>query len=362
MQRLPDGAVVPVFGVGDDGGQRHAGRPRAAHQRQGEAPFLLKRDGRGNPRRRARASDRVVHASGRYSKAPMGHARCPVQSAAVTATWQFATLPSAPQYCRATPTECGPDFGKLVSSRIRIPVRSGMTAPQTPPHDLGIPRRMRDEVLERLVRRRLADPLEHRRHRLARAVAQQPVDILAQRHVLRAMAEAVQGLFRPSRAARVVAPVCRGLLSDRARKSMSAMLERVTEPSSYQAFQHFITHAPWDADGACGGGCGRVTPERTGILILDETSFPKTGPPFGRRRAPVLRRAGQSGELPSRGDRRAVDGAAGVGLGRLAVCARGVDARSGATRRRGIPASVRLSREVALGPHAAAPHAGRRLT
>src|SRR3982751_6679505 len=39
-----------------------------------------------------------------------------------------------------------------------------------------------------------------------------------------------------------------GVLGDGGRKSMSAMLERVTEPTSYQAFQHFITHAPWDAD------------------------------------------------------------------------------------------------------------------
>ena len=39
-----------------------------------------------------------------------------------------------------------------------------------------------------------------------------------------------------------------GLLSDSPRKSMSAMLARVSEPGSYQAFQHFITDAPWDAD------------------------------------------------------------------------------------------------------------------
>lgn len=39
-----------------------------------------------------------------------------------------------------------------------------------------------------------------------------------------------------------------GLLSDSARKSMEAMLARVTDPGSYQAFQHFITDAPWSAD------------------------------------------------------------------------------------------------------------------
>jgi hypothetical protein len=37
-----------------------------------------------------------------------------------------------------------------------------------------------------------------------------------------------------------------GLLGDSQRKSMQAMLERVTDPGHYQTFQHFITHATWD--------------------------------------------------------------------------------------------------------------------
>ena len=68
-----------------------------------------------------------------------------------------------------------------------------------------------------------------------------------------------------------------GLLGDSARKSMSAMLARVSDPTSYQAFQHFITHAPWDAT-VLWRRLRAVTPERSGILILDETSFPKSGP------------------------------------------------------------------------------------
>jgi SRSO17 transposase len=67
-----------------------------------------------------------------------------------------------------------------------------------------------------------------------------------------------------------------GLLGDSARKSMSAMLERISEPTSYQAFQHFITHAPWEAE-TIWRRLRRVVPARTGILILDETSFPKSG-------------------------------------------------------------------------------------
>jgi SRSO17 transposase len=68
-----------------------------------------------------------------------------------------------------------------------------------------------------------------------------------------------------------------GVFSDSERKSMQAMLARVTEPVAYQAFQHFITHAPWDADRVW-RRLRAVIPERQGVFILDGTSFPKQGP------------------------------------------------------------------------------------
>ena len=68
-----------------------------------------------------------------------------------------------------------------------------------------------------------------------------------------------------------------GVFSDSERKSMQAMLARMTEPVAYQAFQHFITHAPWDADRVW-RRLRAVVPERRGALILDSTSFPKQGP------------------------------------------------------------------------------------
>jgi SRSO17 transposase len=67
-----------------------------------------------------------------------------------------------------------------------------------------------------------------------------------------------------------------GVFSDSERKSMQAMLARVTQPVSYQAFQHFITHAPWDAD-RIWRRLLEVLPERRGVLIIDSTSFPKQG-------------------------------------------------------------------------------------
>ena len=68
-----------------------------------------------------------------------------------------------------------------------------------------------------------------------------------------------------------------GVFSDSERQSMQAMLARVTEPIAYQAFQHFITHAPWDA-AMVWRRLRAVIPERRGVAILDGTSFPKQGP------------------------------------------------------------------------------------
>ena len=57
---------------------------------------------------------------------------------------------------------------------------------------------------------------------------------------------------------------------------MEAMWARLSDPGTYQAFQHFITHAPWDAE-ALWKRLRAQVPERTGVLILDGTSFPKQG-------------------------------------------------------------------------------------
>src|SRR5207244_2383026 len=44
------------------------------------------------------------------------------------ATSQLPVFPSVPEYWRLTPTECRPCFGNPVSSRARMPRRSGITA------------------------------------------------------------------------------------------------------------------------------------------------------------------------------------------------------------------------------------------
>ena len=67
-----------------------------------------------------------------------------------------------------------------------------------------------------------------------------------------------------------------GVLGDSPRKSMQAMLARVTDPGHYQTFQHFITHATWEWQPVW-RRLLELLPAREGMLVIDDTSFPKQG-------------------------------------------------------------------------------------
>jgi SRSO17 transposase len=67
-----------------------------------------------------------------------------------------------------------------------------------------------------------------------------------------------------------------GLFNDSERKSMQAMHGRLSEPGTYQALQHFITHSPWDAR-RLWQRLGVLVPARRGILAIDDTGLPKQG-------------------------------------------------------------------------------------
>jgi SRSO17 transposase len=66
------------------------------------------------------------------------------------------------------------------------------------------------------------------------------------------------------------------LFNDSERKSMQAMHGRLSDPVSYEALQHFITDSPWDAAPVWERLHAEI-PVRTGILAVDDTSFPKQG-------------------------------------------------------------------------------------
>ena len=67
-----------------------------------------------------------------------------------------------------------------------------------------------------------------------------------------------------------------GLFNDSERKSMQAMHGRLSDPVSYQALQHCVTHAPWAA-APLWDRLRTVVPERTGVLAIDDTGLPKQG-------------------------------------------------------------------------------------
>lgn len=100
---------------------------------------------------------------------------------------------------------------------------------------------------------------------------------VAQLHRLMTWLEAFKECFGHRAQRLALRRYVQGLLSDSTRKSMEAMLARVTDPGSYQAFQHFITDGPWDAERVW-RRLRTVIPEREGWLIIDGTSFPKQGP------------------------------------------------------------------------------------
>lgn len=129
MQGASERGVLARLRVPQDRRHRDSGTAHLRSSVSASRAFVWKRTARGlraRPRRRA-----VSHTSGRYSAAPSSHARVPVHNATVTAVWQFASLPSAPQYWRPTPTEAAPCLGKLEPSRMSTPLRSGTTARTT---------------------------------------------------------------------------------------------------------------------------------------------------------------------------------------------------------------------------------------
>ena len=79
-----------------------------------------------------------------------------------------------------------------------MPRRSGITARKRRQTRSASHGRMRDEMLKGLIGDRLGDARQHRLHRLALAVAEDPLDVGPQRQQLRAMAEAALELLEPA--------------------------------------------------------------------------------------------------------------------------------------------------------------------
>jgi DDE superfamily endonuclease len=89
-----------------------------------------------------------------------------------------------------------------------------------------------------------------------------------------------------------------GLLMPGQRKSIEPMAARLGVPS--QRLQQFVADSPWDENALWGVIRRRVLPhlEPLEAWIVDSDGLVKAGAPFGRGGPPVLRGAGQAGQLP----------------------------------------------------------------
>ena len=85
-----------------------------------------------------------------------------------------------------------------------------------------------------------------------------------------------EGCFSRRVQRRAASRYVHGLFNDSERKSMQAMHGRLSEPSHYQALQHFVTHSPWP-DQPLWDRLSDVLPDRGGILAIDDTGLPKQG-------------------------------------------------------------------------------------
>jgi hypothetical protein len=128
-----------------------------------------------------------------------------------------------------------------------------------------------------------------------------------------------------------------GVLSDSGRKSMEAMLARVTDPGHYQALQHFITHAVWDV-APVWRSLLRLLPVRRGVLIIDDTGWLKQGKhSVGWRGSIAGRSAG--GQLPWPSP-RCCGRATRVAARHDVVCPERLDPRSARRTRAGSPDGI----------------------
>ncbi len=178
MERPSQRGVVAELGIADHRGEREARRADLT-QRQRLLPF----GGEGHRRRNPRAGALTgreprlgqVQGGAQKPRPGTGPQRHGDRGLAVRDLAEGpAVLPPHPHRRRALLGEAGP-----VQNQDARALRDHR--PQAPPHALGVPRGMRDEVLKRLIGAGIAEPCPHRLHRLAATVVEQARHIPTQR-------------------------------------------------------------------------------------------------------------------------------------------------------------------------------------
>ena len=178
MQRLANGRDIAKFRIADDGGHVEAGRPHTAEQPERMPPFLLKRDGRRDARADARLGRQpllgeIQHRAQKPGAHP-GPERHRCGDLAIGDLAQRATvLPRRAHRMWAM-------FRKARPVENQHAAALGNDLSQATPEAVGVPGRVRNEVLKGLIGDRLGDAREHGLHRLPLAVAEHALHIAPQ--------------------------------------------------------------------------------------------------------------------------------------------------------------------------------------
>ncbi len=195
MQRPPQHGVVAKLGIADHRRDVEAGGSHLPPERQRELPFRAERHRVGNPRSRALGRCqpllRQVELRAQQPSADAGPQRHRHRHLAIRRLAErAAVLPGDADRRR-------PLFGETRAVQNQHATTFRHDRAQSPPHHVGAPRRMRDEVLKRLIAARVAQSRPHRLHRLPTTVVEQARHIPTQRAALTLTREAIFELLQP---------------------------------------------------------------------------------------------------------------------------------------------------------------------
>ena len=197
VQRAPEGGDVAELGVREHSRDLQPRGARASDQRQRLTPFLL--EGRAGRNLCPRAPVGVAEPRFREIQQRTGHPRAHAgpergrrRDLAIRDLAQRTTV------LTRHADRMGALFGKTGAVDDQYAAALGQHLEETPPDPVGVPRRVRDEMLKALVADRVRDAGQHRLHRFAIAVAEDAVHVRPQREPLCAMAEAPLKRFEPA--------------------------------------------------------------------------------------------------------------------------------------------------------------------
>jgi hypothetical protein len=212
MQRAAQRGVVAELGIAGHGRDREPGRTHLAQQRQGQLPFRRESHGRGNlgPRPLARRQPFLGQIQRRAQQPRPG----PRPQRHGDGRLAIGDLAARPAVLSGDPDGGQPLFGETcpVENQHTRTFRNAFAQPF--PERLGVPRRMRDEMLEGLIGAGIAQARPHGFHRLAPTVAQQAADIASQRTALTLPTEVFLEQLQPDQQS--LQPRGRGAIQHRA--------------------------------------------------------------------------------------------------------------------------------------------------